>query len=514
LNIEKEIPENVIKARQACLSHAEDLIRAGIRILVDESLPNIAFNLGVLALEEIGKSTLIVMDYFADLNKESDWNPKTYYDDHVKKLFWATWGPSFDQGKISSKEIESLQGLSKNLHNSRLQSLYVDFDPKGPLEPKDAVDPKEADTLLKMASARLEMEKAHKFGPIDDEKIDTLKWFLFATSELEKRKLIFGNKSIEKLKELGDVNSWITWMKNEFDEADEEAKIAAKKELERKVSKDAKTYTDKWKLKIRIFTNSHSIRPKILNNWNNISTWIKLFPVGGKKNQIILEITLANNITIHQLWWAGWGVARKFVAALNIGSFGYFWWYIPEQVSRYYEQIIDLEDKEMGIALERNPKLSLGWKNDVLSEAMLQNAALCFAMMPNGNESELGQSLGAYLTGIGFLSKTDIHLQFENNSYEFFYKALKHAMKHFQSWDGKSDFTNKYVEILANKFKIDSEEIEKHRKLSVQFENGIHIKGETKTTLSEVGFIKIICDAYYIDNFRKRAKIASEREKK
>jgi AbiV family abortive infection protein len=513
LPVNKEIPENILVLREACLSQASDLIRAANRILVDENLPSIAFNLCVLALEEIGKSTLIVMDYFASLHKDSNWSPKNYYDDHIKKLFWATWGPSFDQGKISSKEIESLQGLSKNLHNSRLQSLYVDFDSDGPLEPKDAICKQEADTLLKMASARLEMEKAHKFGKIDDEKQKILKWFMSATSELEKRKLIFGNKSIAKLKELGSVTKWINWLKKEFDQADEEAKIAAQNELKRKVSEDATSHSDKWKVKIRLFTNSHSIRPKVLNDWNRVSSWIKLFPVGGKKNQLILEMTLRENITIHQLWWASWGVARRFVAALNIGSFGYFWWYIPEQISRFYEQIVDLKDEQMGIKLERNPKLILDWKNDSLSDVMLQNTALCFAMMPNDNESELGQSLGAYLTGLGFLSKTDIHLQFEANSYEFFYKSLKHTMKHFQNWDGVSNFSDIFVDLLGNKFKIDSEEIEKHKNLSAKFEGGRHLIEQTKISLSEVGFIKIICDVTYINNFRQMAHTKSKKEK-
>ena len=96
MKIHKELPENIINSRKACLSHAEDLIRAATRILSDEKLPNISYHLAVLALEEIGKSFLIVMAhaYFTNQSEDSSWNPQKFYSDHIKKLFWAIWAPS------------------------------------------------------------------------------------------------------------------------------------------------------------------------------------------------------------------------------------------------------------------------------------------------------------------------------------------------------------------------------------------------------------------------------------
>jgi len=44
---------------QACFGNARDLLRAAKRVLDDEKLPNVAFHLTILALEEIGKAALL-----------------------------------------------------------------------------------------------------------------------------------------------------------------------------------------------------------------------------------------------------------------------------------------------------------------------------------------------------------------------------------------------------------------------------------------------------------------------
>jgi hypothetical protein len=40
----------------------------------------------------------------------------------------------------------------------------------------------------------------------------------------------------------------------------------------------------------------------------------------------VTEFILGDNIPIEALWFFGWGVARHFVAALNIGTMGFWWW--------------------------------------------------------------------------------------------------------------------------------------------------------------------------------------------
>jgi len=512
VKIEKEIPENVIYLRDACLSNASDLVRAAKRILIDEKLPNISYNLAVLALEEIGKSTLIVMGHMADRRGDAMWNADTSYDDHIKKLFWAMWGPQIGREKITPEQIQSLQGLSRRIHNTRLLALYVDSDANSQRLPREVVSNDEAQNLINMASARLEMEKLQEFTELKDNDFETLNWFLVATSDQEKRNLIFGGKSMEKLAELGTTKKWVDWLKKEFDKAEEEAKQAVSRELQRRSSTGVAGLQEKWKIRIRLFSNSHSIRAKSLNKWNELGSWIRLYPVTGKKDQLIAEFTLPQNVPLAGLWWAAWGAARRFVVALNIGTFGCFWWYVPEHISRFYEKVTDLENKDMEVRLERNPVLKLDWKHAALSEAELQNTALCFAMLPGDNDSKLGQSMGAYITGLAFLNKSDIHLQFEPNCYELFYKSVKLGMTHFADGDGKEHFPDSFAKLLQS-FNIGPEEIEKHRAIANKMESSSQPRtfGKAEITLSEVGVVKIMCDAYFTRKFREMAKARKEK---
>jgi hypothetical protein len=308
-----------------------------------------------------------------------------------------------------------------------------------------------------------------------------------------------------KLAELGSASKWIAYLKEEFDKTEQEARDAINRELQRKPPGDLAKLEEKWKIKIRLFSSSHSIRHKALNKWNELGSWIRLYPVGGKKDQLIAEFTLPKNISINSLWWAAWSAARSFVVSLNIGTFGCFWWYVPEQVSRFYEKIVDLENKEMEVRIERNPILKLDWKHSALSEAELQNTALCFAMLPRDNESELGQSMGAYITALAFLNKNDIHFQFEANCYELFYKSLKHGMRHFGEWDDKECFPDRFEKLLRS-YNIGQEEIDKHKILAQGFESTPSSFKGTKLTLSEVGAIKIMCDGYFMVKFNEMAK--------
>src|SRR5712675_513494 len=99
-------------AIEACFSHARDLLRAAKRVLDDEKLPNIAFHLATLALEEIGKASLlgsrdVVRAYDGDTTFADN-----RLDDHVFKLFWAFWTPAFGRGTLTREEWQASRGLA------------------------------------------------------------------------------------------------------------------------------------------------------------------------------------------------------------------------------------------------------------------------------------------------------------------------------------------------------------------------------------------------------------------
>jgi len=177
---------------------------------------------------------------------------------------------------------------------------------------------------------------------------------------------------------------------------------------------------------------------------------------------------------------------------------GFFWWYVPEHISRFYESIKDLESN-MGINVERSPRLILDWRQEALSERELEETALCFAMLGRKQNKDVqNQIYGHYIKGLSFLGKNDIHLQFEPNVYECFYKCLKYAMQYHGDWDGKSAFPRRFEEFLST-LNFGDEERNKQMKIGEQFE--VFPPNPEDITLSEVGAIKIVCDAYLKKKF-------------
>ena len=508
----KRLPERILKVREACLSHADDLMRAARRLLNDENLPHIAYHLATLGLEEIGKSTLIIIVHSSKKRSSSVWNPERYLDDHIKKLFWAIWSPLLGRKKVTREQIEELQGLSKGIHFTRLSGIYVDFNDTGLNVPQHAIDRSQAENLISFVDSRLQIERSISLDrELADNDIKLLTWFLTATEDLTKRDMIMGSKSMEKLVELGSAGKWMAWLKKEFDEAHKISVELTKNELNRKIEV-GDIGINKWKLKIRLYTNSHSIRPKSLKYWNNICNWIEILPVSNKRDQIIVEFTLPKSIRLDQLWIAGWTVVHKFIIALNIASCGCFWWYIPEHISRYYEKIIDLESKNTEVRIERNPILKLDWNRDALTEENFRQTAFSFAMFLRHDDDALNKSLQYYANALSFLNKSDIYLQFESNVYECFYTALKVAMEYFESTSQKINIEDIFKG-LCDQINIDEEEQKKHLNFFQQFEQVP--PSPSGITLSEVGVIKIVCDAYYLIKLKEIAKkMAIERNKK
>ena len=138
--------------------------------------------------------------------------------------------------------------------------------------------------------------------------------------------------------------------------------------------------------------------------------WIKLVPVSSKKDQLIIEFILRDNVPAEGLWFFGWGLARHLVVALNIGTMGFWWWRMPEQISRYYESIEDLETRRR-LGIERSPSLKIDWgENRALTEQDLERVASCFVALPGPDRRDQHAAYNHYIGGLTFLSLNDIHL--------------------------------------------------------------------------------------------------------
>jgi AbiV family abortive infection protein len=503
-NVPSEIPPEMRAGIAACLEHAGDLV-VGAQALKEKNLPHLAYNLAALALEEVGKAELIGMAHIAKLKTERPPWVSKFGEDHLRKLFWAIWSPLLERQAMTPEKVQEIQGLATSIHSKRLQGLYVDVQDGGISIPRKAVGDAELENLLTIVGSRIELAKLAKPRTLDSEAREVLIWFLEATEDPEKRDFIFSRTSMGKLVELGASNLWVRWLRDEIQARDRECAEALKRELDRNVDNEGRELKDKWRVRIRIRSASHTIRQKDLKFWNEKVEWIKVTCVDKKKDEILVDFTFPIQVPIKALYRSALGASRRFVCALNIGSVGYFWWYLPEQVATYADQVDDLENK-MKIKMERAPALRLDWARGALDEPVWKRVALAMTFLPYPKEKEKHEPFDHYLAGIVFMSKTDVHMQFEPNAYEAFYRALKSGLKVYGNWDGQTPFEASFNQLVDEVLpSLSQEDRAKYLMLGEQFNKRPNPELQ-KITLSEVGAMKVLCDAYFMRTFKSLAR--------
>jgi AbiV family abortive infection protein len=478
-------------ARTAILANAHSLLRAAEK-LAGEDVDHVRYHLAALCLEEVGKVTLVGMRFMAGL---ADTEASLSLDDHVKKLFWAIWGPSFGREPLTGEQIEQHRALATRIHDKRLFSLYA--DPDVPLLPFEKIKREEADRLVGMARIRLDMEDAQE--PALLEVTDELRWFLRASDDPEKRQHIFGTKSLEKLAELRNARAWIGWLREQYQDHDAQMQALIQKEINRTPANDRKSAKPKWRIKFRIYSHSHSIRQKALNVWNERTDFIRLNATGerrfskNKKDEIVATINLDDSVPVGALWHFGWGIARSLVIALNIATRGVFWWYVPSDTEGWYDEIWDVENNA-GVRITEGPKLEIGWGNLVLTDNHIAHTAIMFRYIAACRGTPKEAPLNAYIGGVVFLSKLDFHWRCELNAFEQFWKCFQETLTASGYWDGKSDLKVAAAAALQETLS-DTSELQSHIDLGLRFDAAMpKPEGLRKITLTEVIGMRLYCD--------------------
>src|ERR1700691_6366811 len=122
------MPLKIETILQACLANAERLIESAKAVRSVPGCNHIAFNLTVLALEEIGKSILLFQESLeikpVPRDGEEPRRPLEWIEDHERKLFWAIW---FGDASLDWRTIPKHMDAARFLHFQRLRVLY--FDP-------------------------------------------------------------------------------------------------------------------------------------------------------------------------------------------------------------------------------------------------------------------------------------------------------------------------------------------------------------------------------------------------
>jgi len=299
--------------------------------------------------------------------------------------------------------------------------------------------------------------------------------------------------SMEKLEELGSVPKWVHWLRTEAEQEEREMLELAQRELARSLPEGVAAEVPKWRFTLRLVSGSHAIRGKPLAAWNKHVEHIKLAPAGRDHRELVVTVTLPKRVSVSALYGVGLALATDLVLAFNIGTNGLFWWHlgVPAHASRFYEQMRDLETNA-GLVVERTPALRINWGNVALSDHELAAVARCFGAMRRANPA-IHEALQHYRLGVALLVKTDIFLQFEPNSFEEFYTAVKLTLKATGEWDGSSPVRDAVLAFIARTSATALVEADDLLGKTELIDAGR--MADLRADLTDVGMMKLLADA-------------------
>jgi hypothetical protein len=256
-------------------------------------------------------------------------------------------------------------------------------------------------------------------------------------------------------------------------------------------------------MRIRIFSESHSIRPRPLNSWNGGIEWIKLRRANA--NELIADVLIPRAVLAASVWGSAYAVTQQLLLALNVGTLGFFWWRPRLDTSRYYERLIDLESGNE-VVIERSPPLTVKWgERQVLGDREITRVMTCLAMLPREPDHPANEALGHYLRGLALIAKTDVHLQLERNVAEEIHLALRGGMQAYADWDGVQAFTERFEE-FAGRFFTDESDRTTYVGSVELFEAGR--SDDIRLPFDKAIMFKGLADAYFQEKF---GQLANER---
>jgi AbiV family abortive infection protein len=400
--------DKLLVALNTCVVHARDLLESA-KAVQTIGRHNVAYHLATLALEEMGKRELYRIQESAKVVGDPPTWQINATQDHVKKLFWCLYSLGGIPDMIDQRQFFEKRDAAADIHANRMAGLYVENNDGGLNVPSDAISSRQTEALIGLAESLIKYAESEK--PRDDipqEEIDLQVWFLNAVDDPEQRNRIFTAQSFEKLKQLNDVIEWTRSIKAELEASDKELRELAERELRREPKIDGQVRKDRWKIRLRIETTSNIVRPAAFKEWNKSVEWIKLLPVQGakKKDQLIIDLTLGDDIPAAALWGFGFSLSLQFLVAINMATSGFWWWPLAPSHRRFYETIRDLET---GHNLELD---SSGFRvfdpRRVLTPVHMQNLMVCFTSLPHPHDPQRAQAYTYYLGGLNFIAINSI----------------------------------------------------------------------------------------------------------
>lgn len=454
------------KVRAACHKHASDLISAAERLLNEPAKPNLSYHFALLALEEIGKSGLIIGQAAMGSIRDSDWIDRAV-SSHSRKLLWALWSPI---QKIDPIRFKKARAYAERLHAQRLAGLYVDhmIDSSSP---QDVVTLSEARSMIDLARSRLAVEVETEVSQPGVEALEILGWFLQTLDDPEGMRQLFSRQFLERFEELdGDAAQWMRWAKSECERRVAEVDAILREELARQPKTDGDQ--PKWRVRVKVHTVTHSIRPKVLNYWNDrAAPTVKLIPT-GKKDEFLLELMIPDAVSLADLFGYTIGKAKMILAFLSIGSMGFFWFEKPASTKRLIEQASDLTRPDFDVLI--GPALAVWDKRatTALAEQHLQHALECVGTYMPMEEDVAEPIFGPYFHGLALVAKSDFHISTDLSARTAFVASLRSALRYYNAWDGQEQSFHDCVDRAFQPIILDME----HRRTMFEVFDGAPTK--------------------------------------
>jgi hypothetical protein len=203
-------------------------------------------------------------------------------------------------------------------------------------------------------------------------------------------------------------------------------------------------------------------------------------------------MTVPLKVQIVDVWNMAFQQAFVFVTALNIGTAGFFWWYLPEFVSTFCESIRDLEHNA-AVEIRRTPELRFSWGHLALKAPDLNNVAVVLPWIVRSSQEQI-EPFQRYFKALALMAKNDIFFQFEPNIVVEFIGAFREAMRSNGDWDGNQVTLDAAIAVLFGSL---SSEFVQTVNEQVMLASQIEAKRPARpVTLEDAGKAKIIFDAY------------------
>lgn len=490
---EKEKYSRFNEFRTLCLKNAEDNLRA-VRELTGKSMNHLCFHLCILSLEEIGKIFMAWMK----LTHVENWDKETMniaLNDHIKKLFFAIWGPSIGKDVITTEQWNENQYMARQLHELRLLFLYGNLDDQIPSAQKVADE-----LLVKILSfTQSRYDLAAIEGEVNEEKADAQDplrdWFSSFVNTEGKENYVFSQQAQAKLIELGDFQAWMQWLKEEEEKQTTALGELAEKEINKHVPEDFENFVEKWEINFTLITPSHSIRKKEINAFNKHPRPFS-FATGKDKHTLKVKVILPSVFTVHILWPQAWYISKAIAAALSIATRGIFYWHVPIDTDVFYDSIIDLESKQR-LKLSVPEQLKADWKSRgmVLKEQEMHLAGIVHDYFLHVHLKSDQHEVDEYMTALSMLSRTDIHLRLDFDAFRIFFNTFRTLLfKHEKITDREQVFEVGYFQI--QRMIKGRTEYDRVLKLALDVEEK-KVSHHT-ITMTEVLAMKIFCDIYLL----------------